>query len=238
VDEWGALCIGKGVFGRRIERIPLQKLPSLPNVTFRRTNKPDHGQRQQIANYFLKHADRPSYFEAGLRALQCENYQLFETEELFPKRPTYRSDEEYEAAWSRFKSLLKPFDGIYTVDRSSRISRFIAWATHGTWSHVAVYIGNGEIHESVTSGLREGPLELYKGRQYWIAAYRHVGAIAKPRSIEEVRATVASSPFRRDGYNYRGAIRFGIRAFFNDHSPDLVPNSAMYAGNRILIGQV
>jgi hypothetical protein len=39
-------------------------------------------------------------------------------------------------------------------------------------------------------------------------------------------------------YNYRGAIKFGLRAFFNDHSPDLVPNSAMYAGNRIFIAQV
>jgi hypothetical protein len=148
VDEQGALYIGKGVIGRRIRRIPLQELPSLPKVQLRRTKHAGYG--DLIARYFLKHANQPSYFEAGLRALHCDNHQPFETGRLFPERPTYRSDDEYEAAWARFKSLLKPLDGIYTVDQSSRISRFIAWATHGTWSHVALYIGDGEIHESVT----------------------------------------------------------------------------------------
>jgi hypothetical protein len=236
VDEQGALYIGKGVIGRRIRRIPLQELPSLPKVQLRRTKHAGYG--DLIARYFLKHANQPSYFEAGLRALHCDNHQPFETGRLFPERPTYRSDDEYEAAWARFKSLLKPLDGIYTVDQSSRISRFIAWATHGTWSHVALYIGDGEIHESVTSGVREVPLEIYKGRQYWVAAYRHIGAITNPRSVQEARASARSLPFRRDRYNYPGAIKFGLRAFFNDHSPDLVPNSAMYAGNRIFIAQV
>jgi hypothetical protein len=79
---------------------------------------------------------------------------------------------------------------------------------------VALYIGDGEIHESVTSGVREVPLEIYKGRQYWVAAYRHIGAITNPRSVQKARASARSLPFRRDRYNYPGAIKFGLRAFF------------------------
>jgi hypothetical protein len=233
--ELGALYLGHRFFGRRVEKISLQELPSLPKVEFRRSVEFDG---EKVASYFIKYADRPSYFEAGLRALHCYNQQPFLMSGLFPERPTYKNEEDYETAWEQFKSQLLPFDGIYTVDLSSRLSRFIAWATHGTWSHVALYIGDGEIHESVTSGLRRGPLELYKGRHYWIAAYRHIGAINSPRTADQARATVASLSFRPDRYNYRGAIKFGLKAFLNDHSHDLVPNSAMYMGNRVLIGQV
>jgi hypothetical protein len=105
VDGQGALYIGKGIIGRRIRRIPLQQLPSLANVQFRRTKHAGYG--NLITRYFLKCADQPSYFEAGLRALHCDNHQPFETGRLFPERPIYRSDDEYEAAWTRFKSLLR-----------------------------------------------------------------------------------------------------------------------------------
>jgi hypothetical protein len=52
VDEQGALYIGKGVIGRRIRRIPLQELPSLPKVQLRRTKQAGYG--DLIARYFLK----------------------------------------------------------------------------------------------------------------------------------------------------------------------------------------
>jgi hypothetical protein len=63
VDEQGALYIGKGVIGRRIRRIPLQELPSLPKVQLRRTKQAGYG--DLIARYFLKHANQPSYLKRG-----------------------------------------------------------------------------------------------------------------------------------------------------------------------------
>jgi hypothetical protein len=233
VDENGALCLGKGICGRRVERIPLQSISKLHNAEFHRPVAIDG---EKLAQFFLRYAKHPSYFEAGIRAIRCHNWQPFHMGDLFPRRPHYNDDQEYDAAWNQFTALLQPLDCIYTVDQTIRLSRFIAWATHGPWSHVAVYVGSGEIQESVTSGVRQAPLETYRGRQYWIAAYRHIELVEKPVSEQKAREPVLR--FNRDNYNYRGAAMAGIRAFFNNHARGDTPNSSIYLGNRVFIGQV
>lgn len=232
VDERGALSIGRGFLGRRVELLPLQAIPALPNVHIRRLAL---GHSDEIAQFFLRHAHRPAHFEAGLQALHEENLQPLLAGGFFPTRPIYRTDDEHEAAWDHLKANLKPMDFIFTIDLNSRLSRFIAWSTDGTWSHAALHVGRGEIWESITSGIRNGPIELYKGRRYWVAAYRHCDVIKKPRTEQEVEAAVHGHRFRSNAYNYRGALKYGWKAFRGDHSDGLTPNSTVLQGNLVLV---
>lgn len=237
IDERGALSLFSDERGpRRVESIPLQSIPTLPNVQMRRGTQ---GHCDEIAAFFLTQVDRPTHFEAGLRALRCGNLQPLIAGGFFPRRPKYASDEQYEAAWKALRSSLQPADAIYTFDAESRISKFIAWATDGAWSHVAFHVGEGEIWESVTTGIRQGPIEIYKGRRYWVAAYRHIDAVTKPRTKEEISEAVAagSKRFRPNSYNYRGALKFGWKAFRGDHSHGLTPNSGILLGAFALVAQ-
>jgi hypothetical protein len=234
VDEQGALFLDKGALGRQIvKRLPLDVLPKLRNVSFRRSVHVEH--RDRIAKYFLTYVDKPAHFQAGMEALRSGNLQPLLDGKIFPERPSYGSDEGYEAAWRNLKRCLQPMDCICTVDLSSRLSRFIAWATHGPWSHIAVHVANGEIHESVTSGIRNAPIEMYKGRNHWVAAYRNIQASNRPLTGAQVEAIVSSTAFKRDAYNYRGAIKYGFKSFCGDHSHALVPNSIIYRGDFALI---
>lgn len=238
VDERGALSLWSDERGsRRVESIPLQSIPSMPNVQQRRG---DQGHCDEIAAFFLAHVDRPTHFEAGLRALRCGNLQPLITGGFFPHRPRHESNEQFEAAWEVFRSCLQPADAIYTFDSESRISRLIAWATDGAWSHVAAHVGDGEIWESVTSGIRHCSIDVYKKRRYWVAAYRHIDAVEKPRSKAEIVEAVAkgNSRFRLNSYNYRGALKFGWKAFRGDHSHGLTPNSGILLGNLALVAHV
>lgn len=165
-----------------------------------------------------------------------ENLQPLIAGNFFPDRPTYRTGDEYEAAWRRLKVSLEPADFIFTTDLNSRLSRFIAWSTDGAWSHAAIHVGRGAIWESVTSGIRRnGPIELYKGQRYWVAAYRHCDALKRPRTEEEVAAAVRAHRFKPNAYNYRGALNFGWRAFRGDHSHALTPNSTVLQGHLVLV---
>jgi hypothetical protein len=234
VDQQGALYVDRGAFRRRIvRRLPLHELAKLRNLDFRRSPTLEH--RDRIAAYFLRHAHSPEHFEAGLRAFNLGNLHPLLDGSFFPERPTYNSDEQYEAAWQNLKAQLRPLDCIYTTDLSSRVSRFIAWATHGPWSHVAVHMDDGVIWESETSGIRSGPIEIYKGRNFWVAVYRNIQTLDQPRTGAEVEAVVASHPFRKDRYNYRGAIKYGFKSFCGDHSHGLVPNSIIYRGDSFLV---
>ena len=167
------------------------------------------------------------------------NMQPFVECRLFPQRPFYIDDDAYNEGWAIFVQSLKPGDAIYTVDTKSYLSRFIAWATHGTWSHVAWYMGDGMISESTTSGIRTVPIEFYKQRRYWLGAYRHIQLMEAALSSEHCQNVVARDKrFRHDRYNYLAAMRYGFRSFIGDHSHNLVPNSAMFQGHLVRVALV
>lgn len=235
VDERGALSLRPDALPRSVEVLSFQNIPALRNLQVRRVV--EH-HTSEITHFFIAHANRPTYFEAGLRALREGNLQPLIAGGFFPERRVYSTDDEYRAAWNTLKANLAPLDFIFTRDLESRLSSFIAWATDGEWSHGALHIGDGEISESVTSGIRRGPLEWYEGRRYWVAAYRHIDAAAHPRTKTEVDAAVRGYRFRLNAYNYRGALTYGLKAFRGDHSHALTPNSQVLQGNLMLIGHV
>lgn len=157
----------------RVRELPLELLPELQNLQMRRGIE-DADTANSVADYFAHYRNRPAYVEAGFRALPQHNYQFFD-DGPFPNKPLYRDQEEYDAAWQALKALLQPGDCIFTTCRASLVSEIISWATSGPWSHCASYVGEGEIADSVASGLRVAPLEVYRGRQFWIAAYLPYG---------------------------------------------------------------
>ena len=230
IDERGALYIDKKPFFKKLRWVPLQSISRLSNLVMRRASI-DDTLREQIASFFLAKLKNPPEFEAGLQHMLLENYALFSRGTLFPVWRPYSSIDSYNQAWDSLVKQLKPLDGIFTVRLDDRVSRFIARATHGPWSHVAMYEGNGQISESVTSGMRWVPLETYKGSKFWIGAYRHVSAKGRKNLVvlpeKEIRQRF------KDGYNYRGAIAYGIRSFCNDHSHELIPNSMIYGGGSV-----
>ena len=232
-DDAQALFLERGT----VRRLDLRMIPQLKNLNARRGVEPE--QARKVADYFTRHANRPAHFEAGLKALLVHNLQPLLAGDLFPERPIYENEMEYEQAWQSFKSTLRPSDCIFTACLSSPLSRTIAWATGGSWSHVASYVGGGEIAESTTSGLRRTSLDVYRGQQYWVANYRHIGSIDRPRMEEQTKQDVEAI-FKQavQGYNYRKAFWYGVRAFLGDHSHALVPNSMIYQGLYSLIAHV
>ena len=130
-------------------------------------------------------------------------------------------------------SKLKWWDAIFTNKLNDPVSRFIAWATHGPWSHVALYMGDGTVSELVATGVRNVPLTVYKGRNYRIGAYRKI-SLMNLESPMVPPFTVLRSRFR-DGHNYKGPVLHGIRSFGNDHGHELIPNSQVYCGSWVLI---
>lgn len=150
-------------------------------------------------------------------------------------RPTI-SEEQYEDAWSHFVSILEPHDYLLTFDRRSLLSKIIAMGTHGPFSHIASYIGDGQLWEVVTSGTRIVPLETYKGRHYRVAAYRSYGMpfVSHEEAMAHYMKTAG-----RPGYNYIGAFKAGVKTFFGDkHEASTTPNGIVLGGPLTFIGQV
>ena len=143
VDERRALFLGRGLFGRRVERLPFGLMSTENNVRLRGSPYVEHG--DAIANYFKKEIHRPAHFEAGLGALFFNNLQPFITGQLFPTRPIYKTDDEYDAAWFHLKANLRPFDTIFFTNTSHMLSKFIALSTHGPWSHTVIHVNDGVI---------------------------------------------------------------------------------------------
>src|SRR5665213_3397693 len=237
VDDAKALFIGCNKFGlKRVEVFSLG-LPVMEgqNITILKSSFGESN--GLIVNFFLSAQNDPNVFEAGLKALHAGNLPLLLGGHLFPEEPIYLSDEEYLTAWHNLKSCLLPFDSIFTRDNESKLSRFIAWSTHGPWSHVAQHVSDGRIWESVTSGVREASIDVYKGRRFRVAIYRHIQLLDEPMTAQRAAEIVSSHPFRPNSYNYVQAARYGLKSFFGDHSHALVPNSMIYQGIYVPIAQ-
>lgn len=77
---------------------------------------------------------------------------------------------------------LEPRDALFTFDRTSLMSKVIARVTHGPYSHCAIFLGDGQLSEVVTSETRIAPLDIYKDRKkYLVSAYRHLGHLGRSK---------------------------------------------------------
>lgn len=229
VDERRALY-QRGI----IRTISLKQLRNMPNASIVRIVPEPLA--PYVARMLLRYRWRPTMFRFAINFLKCSNYGPFLHGSFFPPDTSYVSDEQYEDAWSHFVSTLEPHDYLLTFDRTSLLSTIIAKGTHGPFSHIASYIGDGKLWEVVTSGTRIVPVETYKGRHYRVAAYRNYGVPFI--SNEEAMAHFAKTA-GRPGYNYVGAFKAGVKTFFGDkYEVATTPNGIILEGPLTLIGQV
>jgi len=189
-----------------------------------------------VAKMLLRYRWRPNMFNFATNFIRAHNYGPFIRGNLFPDDVSYQYDDEYEVAWSRFVQNLEPHDYLLTFDRASLLSRIIAIGTLGPFSHIASYMGDGNIWEVVTTGTRIVPLETYKSRRYRVAAYRNYGHsfVTKEEAMAHYEKT-AGMP----GYNYVGAFKAGVRTFLGDRTRSpTTPNGIILGGLLAFIDQV
>lgn len=224
------------IFGLMVKKYRPQDLENFQNLSSH--SSPLHDIAYQVAAYFEKYQYDPFAFSAGKAALFYGNRDVFVRGSLIPEYPKYKGDLERDEAWKVFVSNLQAGDRIVTFNHSSIISYIIASFTRGPWSHLAIYLGGGRISEFVTSGLRETSIEIYKAKNYSVAAYRYIDNLDRIPSREEVLSSSCCSVLPPDTkYGYIDAIIAGWRVANGDVEDALVPNSIMYLGTAVLVAQ-
>lgn len=73
--------------------------------------------QNQIVGFFLKHKNNLTYFEAAQKHLFFGNTYPFETGELFPSKPSYDNDTEFDAAWVELLETARPLDMLLTLNK-------------------------------------------------------------------------------------------------------------------------
>lgn len=75
--------------------------------------------------------------------------------------------------YDRVVDLIEPGDVFLSFNNGSKLSKWIANITNSEWSHVFMYIGNGNIVESTGhGGVRIGPLKKYFEGEHDVAILR------------------------------------------------------------------
>jgi uncharacterized protein YycO len=87
---------------------------------------------------------------------------------------------------------VKPGDVFVTFNRTNRFSKMIANVTRSDWSHVFMYVGNGNIVESGKPGVLISRLRTYFYGNHNVALLRHkkLKEEQRPELVEKVLAHV------------------------------------------------
>lgn len=202
---------------------------------------------EKIETFFTENVLNSLLFQMGLKALAAlisSDSKFLDDPHAFFQKPIYLpklkpvEKESYETRWRECISLLMPGDIVSALDESSFISRLIARIDKGTWSHTAVYLGNGRIAEVITTGGIERNIEVYKDPKYRLGIYRHRNA-----TQDQLTSVVNYSRINLNvKYAWRKAARLGIRKMFGipirDYkSSDTSPNDlvVLYGMNLIFV---
>ena len=158
----------------------------------------------KVDEFFTQNRRHVGLFNRGIKALLDQNASFFYHPIKLPiLGPVVTSD--YEERWTKFVSDLKPGDLIFSLDTKSSMSRFIAALDHGTWSHVALYLGTGCVCEAIPGGVSERDITYYKSARYRLGAYRSAATDQQVEQLIAFNRAQLGKP-----YNYLGAIRLGV----------------------------
>lgn len=203
----------------------------------------DAAVRNSILRYFNLHRNNPRLLELGFISLSSPTLKVLDSVEIMPNVREPLSAQEHERAWQRVTSRLEPMDFIFTYDTTSFVSRIIAWIDSGSWSHVGVYVGDGQIVEAISSGVIRRSLDVYRTSKIRLGVYRvvSVNEEGKQKAIFWYNQQVGKP------YNYAGVIRLAFRKVVDRYlsirwsirSPrDLSPNDMIYRGWLYLVDYV
>lgn len=203
----------------------------------------DAAVRNSLLRYFTTHRYNPRLLELGFTSLSSPTLKVLDSLEIMPDVRDPLPAPEHERAWQRVTSRLEPGDSIFTYDTTSFVSRIITRIDSGSWSHVGVYVGDGQIVEAISSGVVRRSLDVYRTSKIRLGVYRAVSA------TEEGKAKAIFWLNRQVGkpYNYAGVIRLAFRKVVERYLPirwpirsprDLSPNDMIYRGGLYLVDYV
>ena len=160
----------------------------------------------QLDKFFSQNHDNPTLFLKGMHALGT-NPGYFERPIKLPRLEPIGRD-EFEKRWAKLKELILPVDQLFSIDTTSRLSRFIARVDHGPWSHVAGYLGGGKLCEATPPMVRLTDLESYRAPRYRLGLYR-----ASDNITQEQRERFMAFSMQQVGkrYGYRKVLKLGLR---------------------------
>ena len=124
------------------------------------------------------------------------------------------TDSEWVQRWQKLPNVLQKLDLVQVFDESSRISRLIAAVDRGSWSHSAMYSGDGKVMEAITSGVTERSIDVYRRQGIRIGVYRI------PVIVDGARAEDAISYARQQigmGYGWLSLLKKGAQLLFHLH---------------------
>jgi hypothetical protein len=165
---------------------------------------PFGSEREKVDSFFTENRENANLFFQGINALRMRDFSLF----VHPiKLPILQpiSITEHNARWQQFVSLLQPSDLVFVLDTQSIISKAITAVDHGVWSHVAGYVGGGQIVEAITSGVVERDVAVYNTRFHRLGLYRSKGTGDVAKGIAAHRSQIGKR------YNYKGVFILGIK---------------------------
>jgi hypothetical protein len=151
------------------------------------------------------------------------------------------TSEKHAESWLRVIPKLQVADTIFTFRTKSFRSKLIAGIDSGSWSHTAIYIGNGDIVEAIGEGVVKRSIEIYNDPTIRLGVYR-------PFIMTEIpKEKVVASAFEKLGvpYGHVMLIRLGLMKLFcpsklkpGEHPRDTSPNDIIYLGVLYLVDYV
>jgi hypothetical protein len=165
----------------------------------------------QLIRFFENSRQNYRLFLLGLRALKFNNFEVFKVPEIMPTFHNYSSIDEYESAWKRVISKLKIGDHICIFNQKSIISKLIAFIDKGSWSHVGIYAGDGEIFEVISQGIVKRKVNVYKKEYIHLGVYRVFGIDTNKKMLEDFISSNFIRSNSGEGYPYLKALYLGIR---------------------------
>lgn len=216
-NKFGFLT-GDGVliypFRRRTRIIQYERFPKTPH-RWVPVNLEAH--EKNVTTFFTGNVQSADLFHLGVKAVASREWSFFDDPVKLPLLKPI-SSEEFESRWLQLIDTVAVGDLIFTFDSSSWISRLIAYGDCGTWSHVASYVGQGQICEAISAGVVERSMEVYHDPKYRLGLYRG------PTDAEQISKMVAFTKSQiGKRYNYRGALRLGFRKLLNVQPRTLRP---------------
>ncbi len=191
---------------RTVRRVPFDRVTKYRHAIFE--TKAPFDEAAVEAFFILNHLP-PGLLNDGLAALRDARPDFFEYAVRLPILDVLTA-EERDRRWRALVSILEPGDVIATFDTQSWMSRLITLVDGGPWSHMGLYVGNGQIAESLTKGTVERAIETYRPARYRLGVYRPLGL-----TREAAQRIVAYSHSRLGAaYDYSGALRAGVRLLF------------------------
>lgn len=120
---------------------------------------------------------------------------------------------------------------LYRNGRKSIVSSLIRWWTRSPYSHAAIYLGNGEILEAISSGIKINRLKLPRGGYIGVMRSQLGFGIERQHILQDFAKQLVEQKAR---YDFRGVLQFvGPRSqAYHDNISAILAGADSIRGNE------